>query len=143
MHPKNQTPFKSLDAVAADPRVERIWYEGRENGIWAEMHPGWKDHNTDCHCVHEWTVTDFIFAFKKWVDRCDCEDCIDDKERIMEGTVTRREGAYWVVIGPELPNGMLHLTPKEIAGVPYEGMRVSVRYVSSPTIGHYIAEEVK
>lgn len=60
-HPKNGTDYKSLDRVAADPRVVRIWDEGREDGIWVELAPGynWEGHS----CVHEWTVRDVLAAF--------------------------------------------------------------------------------
>ena len=39
-HPKNQTRYASLDRIAADPRIERIWDEG-PNGIWADLAPGY------------------------------------------------------------------------------------------------------
>ena len=143
MHPKNLTPFSSLDRAAADPRIVRIWYEGKEDGIWAEMVPGWKDGNTDCHCIHEWKVSDFLFSLKHFVEPCKCEDCVDDKVDTYQGTVVGKEGAYWRIDIPECSLSPMHLLPQEIKGVPYEGMKVKVRYVSSTTIGHYIAEEVK
>ena len=38
MHPKNRTGFKTLDRLAADPRVERL--ELDENGLWCHLLPG-------------------------------------------------------------------------------------------------------
>jgi len=52
-HPDNETGVKSLDVVAADPRVVKVWSEG-EDGYWAELKPG---HNFEgCSTVHQWTV---------------------------------------------------------------------------------------
>lgn len=62
MHPKNKTPFRSLDRIAADPRVVEIYYEG-EDGIWVDLAAGWI---SDCgtSMVHEWSVKDTLRAFR-------------------------------------------------------------------------------
>ena len=62
MHPKNQTSFRSLDRVAADPRVTQVWDEG-DDGVWIELADGWV---SDCgtSCVHEWSVRDALRAFR-------------------------------------------------------------------------------
>jgi len=39
-HPRNLTRFKTLDAIAADPRVEKVWDEGAD-GVWLHLAPGW------------------------------------------------------------------------------------------------------
>lgn len=57
---KNETNYRSLDKIANDPRVEKIWDEG-EDGIWIQLAPGF---NWDGYsCVHEWSVKDAIAAF--------------------------------------------------------------------------------
>jgi len=59
LHPKNHTPFNSLDKLAADPRILEIWDEG-EDGIWAALVDGynWED----CISLHEWTCTNLLKA---------------------------------------------------------------------------------
>jgi len=60
-HPKNKTRYKSLDAIAADPRVVEIWDED-EDGIWIALVQGFNFEG--CSCVHEWSVRDVIQSFK-------------------------------------------------------------------------------
>jgi len=60
-HPKNKTRYRSLDKIAADPRVVEIWDED-EDGIWVQLAKGWNW--DDVSCVHEWRVRDVIRAFK-------------------------------------------------------------------------------
>lgn len=72
-HPKNDTPFKSLDKIAADPRVELVFDEG-DDGIWIWLNPGSLCGDTDTHCVHEWTVRDVIRSFRT-VQPCDLTGC--------------------------------------------------------------------
>lgn len=58
---RNETRFKSLDRMAGDPRIVRIWDEDRD-GIWAELAPGY---NFDgCSCLHEWTVREMLRAWR-------------------------------------------------------------------------------
>lgn len=60
-HPKNRTRFRSLDRIAADPRVQEIWDEG-EDGIWISLASGYNWEG--CSTVHEWTVKDLIESFR-------------------------------------------------------------------------------
>jgi len=63
LNPKNHTSYRSLDKIAADPRVVEIWDEG-EDGIWVQLAEGYNW--DDVSCVHEWKVKDVIEAFR-WV----------------------------------------------------------------------------
>ena len=57
----NKTRYKSLDAMARDPRIVEIWDEDAD-GIWAQLAPGY---NFDgCSCLHEWTVRDLLRAWR-------------------------------------------------------------------------------
>ncbi len=62
MHPKNKTRYKTLDKLAADPRVKEVWSEEYAgDGIWASLVPGY---NLDgCSCVHEWSAGDLVRSF--------------------------------------------------------------------------------
>lgn len=58
-HPKNKTRYKSLDKVAADPRVLEI-YDEDSDGIWVNLAPGF---NWDgCSAVHERSARAIINA---------------------------------------------------------------------------------
>ena len=49
----NRTRYKSLDKLAADPRIVEVWDED-DDGLWALLADGY---NIDgCSCLHEWTV---------------------------------------------------------------------------------------
>lgn len=37
-----------------------VWYEGREDGYWADIKECCICDDTECHWVHEWTVKDFL-----------------------------------------------------------------------------------
>lgn len=58
----NQTRYKTLDKLAADPRIVEIWDE-QEDGIWALLADGY---NADgCSCLHEWTVRDLMHSVNR------------------------------------------------------------------------------
>lgn len=57
----NKTRFKSLDAMARDPRVIEIWDE-EDDGIWAQLAPGYNFDGSSC--LHEWTVRALIKAWR-------------------------------------------------------------------------------
>jgi hypothetical protein len=60
----NKTRYKSLNKIAADPRVKEIWSEqGTGDGIWILLADGWQ--LDDCCVVHEWTVKDLIRSFRR------------------------------------------------------------------------------
>lgn len=61
-HPKNRTRFASLDKLAADPRVEDIWDEGRD-GIWVSLADGYLS-SEDTTQLHESTPREILDAFK-------------------------------------------------------------------------------
>lgn len=62
-HPKNKTLHKSLNRIAADPRVAEVWDEYRTgDGLWISLKPGW--HCDHASVVHEWTVRDLIRSFR-------------------------------------------------------------------------------
>jgi len=63
-HPKNLTRFRTLDVVAADPRVVEVWDEG-EDGIWIALARGWNAEG--CSCVHAWRVSDALRDFRALV----------------------------------------------------------------------------
>lgn len=63
MNPKNRTKYRSLDRVAADPRVREIWSEeGSEDGLWISLAPGYNWEGAGC--VHEWSVKDLLASFR-------------------------------------------------------------------------------
>ena len=66
--------MKVVDRIKADPRTEKIWYEGVEDGWWVELKSGWMCPAADTHCVHEWNLRDLLSAFIR-VKPCDCDDC--------------------------------------------------------------------
>lgn len=69
VHPRNQTGRKSLDKLAADPRILEVWEEGSD-GYWATLAPGW---NFDgCSCIHEWTVAGMYDALRNKVTKGEC-----------------------------------------------------------------------
>lgn len=39
MHPNNKTPYKTLDRIAADPRVVKVYEDN--DGIWADLADGY------------------------------------------------------------------------------------------------------
>ena len=45
----NETGLKSLDKLAADPRVARIWDEG-DDGLWLQLVDGFN--HEGCSCLH-------------------------------------------------------------------------------------------
>jgi len=67
-HEKNRTGYRSLDAIAADPRVESIWDEGSD-GIWIQLVDGYNCWGASV--VHEWKVRDLIKEFHRGVEKGD------------------------------------------------------------------------
>ncbi len=59
MHPKNKTNFKSLDRIAASPKVSHV--EEDSDGIWIYLQPGWNFEG--CSAVREDTVRSAISHF--------------------------------------------------------------------------------
>jgi len=61
-HPRNRTRYKSLDRLAADPRVIEVWDEGPD-GLWVTLAPGW---NWDgASSLHEWRVRDLLARLRE------------------------------------------------------------------------------
>lgn len=48
---KNKTSFKSLNAIAVDPRVESIEQEG-PNDLWLYLESPWQDPHSQTGCIH-------------------------------------------------------------------------------------------
>lgn len=40
--------------------ILEVWYEGTEDGYWANLLECCICNDTDCHYVHEWTQKDFL-----------------------------------------------------------------------------------
>mgnify|MGYP001593161495 CR=1 FL=1 len=57
----NETRFKSLDRLAADPRIETVFDEG-ENGLCAWLKPGWNVEG--CSSFRAWKVKDLLAEVK-------------------------------------------------------------------------------
>ncbi len=55
---KNETKYQSLNRLAADPRITRIWEEN--NGIWAELAEGYNWEG--CSCLHESKPSELMAA---------------------------------------------------------------------------------
>ena len=53
----NNTRYKTLDKLAADPRIVEIWDED-EDGIWASLADGYNAEG--CSCLHEWTAKELL-----------------------------------------------------------------------------------
>jgi hypothetical protein len=59
----NKTRYKSLDRIAADPRVREIWSEeGMGDGLWISLADGWNKDGASV--VHEWSAKDLREAFR-------------------------------------------------------------------------------
>ncbi len=56
-HPKNHTRYKTLDRVAADPRILKVWDEG-DDGVWASLVQGYNYEG--CSALHGWTVHEVL-----------------------------------------------------------------------------------
>jgi hypothetical protein len=67
MHPKNKTTYKTLNKIAADPRVLEIWEEDGGDGIWISLVEGYNCEGASC--VHEWTVKALINNFNCLVEK--------------------------------------------------------------------------
>jgi hypothetical protein len=66
-HPKNMTRYKTLDRLAADPRVIEIWDEG-EDGLWATLADDWWNWDAGgTSGVHAETVRDLLYQFRWYV----------------------------------------------------------------------------
>jgi len=53
----NRTRYKTLDKLAADPRIVEIWDE-QEDGIWALLADGYNADGSSC--LHEWTAGELL-----------------------------------------------------------------------------------
>lgn len=61
-NPKNKTSYRSLDRLAADPRILEIWDEGPD-GLWADLARGFN--NEGCSSLHEFTCAELIAAVQR------------------------------------------------------------------------------
>lgn len=52
MHPKNKTKYKTLDKLAANPRIVEIWDEGTD-GLWVTLANGYNFEG--CSGLHGYT----------------------------------------------------------------------------------------
>jgi hypothetical protein len=78
----NETTLKTLDPIAKDPRVKRVFKD--EFGLWLELVPGYcssRDHvapsseaAVGAHLICEESVRDLWFKYRG-VKSCDCEQC--------------------------------------------------------------------
>lgn len=60
MHPKNRTRYKTLNRIAANPKVQEIWDED-VNGLYIALNEGWNLDGLGCFC--EYTVKKLISSF--------------------------------------------------------------------------------
>ena len=62
-----KTP-RTLKDIQNDPRVDRVDYEGEEDGYWVYLRAGFKDFDFDSYNptsqIHEWTVKKLCQRFK-------------------------------------------------------------------------------
>lgn len=71
---------KTLAALRADPRVERVYRDS--DGLWVELHYGFKNTFDEprgaLHGIHENSLKD---ALLRWdgIQPCDCDDCLAHK----------------------------------------------------------------
>lgn len=63
-----------VERIRKDPRVHDVWNEGVD-GWWVSLNPGYMCLDSDCHAVHEWTLTALRRSFKSVV-KCNCKDCV-------------------------------------------------------------------
>lgn len=78
----NETSLKTLDPIAKDPRVVRIYKD--EIGLWVDLAPGYcssRDHiapsseaAVGCHLICEESVRNLWFKYRG-IKTCDCEQC--------------------------------------------------------------------
>jgi 3-hydroxyisobutyrate dehydrogenase-like beta-hydroxyacid dehydrogenase len=61
MHPNNRTRFKTLDRVAADPRVKKVYQDS--DGIWIDLAEGFNFE--DCSSIRRDTVREALNDFAR------------------------------------------------------------------------------
>lgn len=61
MHPKNRTTYKTMDRVAKDDRVEKVYEDS--DGIWIDLAPGF--HFEDCSAIRGDTVKSALVQFDR------------------------------------------------------------------------------
>jgi hypothetical protein len=55
--------------------IEEVSMEGRTDGYWLYLKPGWKREPCDeVHSVHEWNARDLVAAMRRVVP-CECDEC--------------------------------------------------------------------
>jgi hypothetical protein len=100
----NETGLRTLDPIAANPRVARLYKD--DLGLWIELAPGWRSgrdvgevKDTDggkqiTHTIIEDGVRDLWFKYRGIVS-CDCDACISGRvDHPVAGpveTITTRE----------------------------------------------------
>lgn len=74
-HPRNETRFKSLDKIAADPRVEKIFDEGPD-GIWVWLRFPWRSESLQCSVLHEWSCKDLLESWDMGLYVADYDEAV-------------------------------------------------------------------
>jgi hypothetical protein len=73
MNAKNKTGLKTLDKLAADPRVKVI--ERDADGIWCVLESGYQNGaDPGTHCIHEYTAKD-VLGCVQLIKSCACRQC--------------------------------------------------------------------
>lgn len=70
----NETTLKTLDPIAKDPRVKRVYKD--DIGIWIELAPRWKStrDTPQGHVICEESVRE-LWSKYRGVKSCDCNEC--------------------------------------------------------------------
>ena len=73
MTPMKKTLLRLMQQYS--DKIEEVSDEGREDGYWLYLRPGWKRGPCDeVHSVHEWNMRDLIRSMR-WIVPCDCDEC--------------------------------------------------------------------
>ena len=65
--------------IEAMPQVQSV---DVEDGMWANLHRGWRVADLDCHFAHEWKWSDLARSLKS-IEPCGCVECygVDDMDQ--------------------------------------------------------------
>jgi hypothetical protein len=94
-HKKNKTPYRALDKLALDPRIESIYEERKYgsdywDGIWIDLMPGYNFEGMGTFCSGSGADTDWDFE-KRIMIKLTPEQILKNIFKSMEDDVSRIE----------------------------------------------------
>jgi hypothetical protein len=124
----NETALKTLDPIAKDPRVKRVFKD--EFGLWLDLAPGYcssRDHvapsseaAVGAHLICEESVRDLWFKYRG-VKSCDCEQCArTPRDPLAAAPAKTIAGRPMIDLPSSRPSGRVSVTPQEGVTLPNE-----------------------